>query len=108
MHWACNVKTFLHVISDRILGPAPPHDAACRAWAHAGCRSGRVRSALAVAGVVFSICALFAGCKPAAQPEHASPHSTLDKIRATGTIALGHRENSIPFSYFDNQQEVVG
>ena len=61
-----------------------------------------------MAGVVFSICALFAGCKPAAQPEHAGTRSTLDKIRATGTIALGHRENSIPFSYFDNRQAVVG
>lgn len=34
--------------------------------------------------------------------------TTLEKIRQTGTITLGHRENSIPFSYFDNQQKVVG
>lgn len=33
---------------------------------------------------------------------------TLDKIARTGTLTLGHRENSIPFSYFDNQQRVVG
>lgn len=34
--------------------------------------------------------------------------TTLEKVRQTGTITLGHRENSIPFSYFDNQQQVVG
>lgn len=33
---------------------------------------------------------------------------TLEKLRVTGTITLGHRENSIPFSYFDNRQHVVG
>ena len=34
--------------------------------------------------------------------------STLEKVRATSTLTLGHRENSIPFSYFDNQQQVTG
>ncbi|HXF86869.1 MAG TPA: amino acid ABC transporter substrate-binding protein [Xanthobacteraceae bacterium] len=33
---------------------------------------------------------------------------TLKKIKDTGTITLGHRESSIPFSYFDDQQKVVG
>jgi glutamate/aspartate transport system substrate-binding protein len=33
---------------------------------------------------------------------------TLEKIRETGTITLGHRESSIPFSYYDDQQRVVG
>lgn len=52
--------------------------------------------------------ALCAGCTPSTSREPAQPRSTLDKVRATGTITLGHRENSIPFSYFDNQQQVVG
>lgn len=34
--------------------------------------------------------------------------STLDKIKANGVIVVGHRESSVPFSYYDNQQKVVG
>ena len=33
---------------------------------------------------------------------------TLEKIRSTGTITIGHRESSIPFSYYDNNEKVVG
>lgn len=33
---------------------------------------------------------------------------TLKKVKETGTIVLGHRESSIPFSYYDNQQQVIG
>jgi glutamate/aspartate transport system substrate-binding protein len=33
---------------------------------------------------------------------------TLKKIKDTGTITLGHRDTSIPFSYYDDKQQVVG
>ena len=33
---------------------------------------------------------------------------SLDKIKASGTISLGHRESSIPFSFYDNEQKVIG
>ena len=33
---------------------------------------------------------------------------TLAKIRDTGTITIGHRESSIPFSYLDDKQQAVG
>jgi glutamate/aspartate transport system substrate-binding protein len=46
-------------------------------------------------------CALFAA--PALAQE-----GTLDKIKKTGTITVGHRDASIPFSYYDDQQQVVG
>ncbi len=36
------------------------------------------------------------------------PGGTLKKIKETGTISLGHRESSIPFSYYDDKQQVVG
>jgi len=36
------------------------------------------------------------------------PTGTLKKIKDTGTITLGHRESSIPFSYYDDQQQVIG
>ncbi|MCO7260886.1 glutamate/aspartate ABC transporter substrate-binding protein [Dickeya zeae] len=33
---------------------------------------------------------------------------TLKKIKDNGVITIGHRESSVPFSYYDNQQKVVG
>jgi glutamate/aspartate transport system substrate-binding protein len=33
---------------------------------------------------------------------------TLKKIKDSGVITLGHRESSIPFSYYDDKQQVVG
>lgn len=33
---------------------------------------------------------------------------TLKKINDSGVIVVGHRESSVPFSYYDNQQMVVG
>lgn len=35
-------------------------------------------------------------------------NSTLEKIAKNGVIVVGHRESSVPFSYYDNQQKVVG
>lgn len=43
-----------------------------------------------------------------AQPALAQESATLKKIKETGTISLGHRESSIPFSYYDDKQQVVG
>jgi len=36
------------------------------------------------------------------------PIGTLEKIRSTGIITMGHRESSIPFSYYDKNEKVVG
>ena len=36
------------------------------------------------------------------------PTGTLKKIKETGAITLGHRESSVPFSYYDDKQQVVG
>ena len=33
---------------------------------------------------------------------------TLKKIKDTGTITIGHRESSIPFSYLDDKQQPIG
>ena len=42
-------------------------------------------------------------------PVHAAELTgTLKKIKDTGTIVLGHRDSSIPFSYYDDKQQVVG
>jgi len=33
---------------------------------------------------------------------------TLKKIKESGSITIGHRDTSIPFSYYDDKQQVVG
>ena len=44
-----------------------------------------------------------------AAPAHAQAlEGTLKKIKDTGTITIGHRESSIPFSYLDDKQQPVG
>jgi glutamate/aspartate transport system substrate-binding protein len=43
-----------------------------------------------------------------AAPALAQDSPTLKKIKDTGTITIGHRDSSIPFSYYDDKQQVVG
>lgn len=44
---------------------------------------------------------------PVARAQQAAP-DTLQRIQARGYFALGHRESSVPFSYYDQHGEVVG
>ncbi|UCV12040.1 glutamate/aspartate ABC transporter substrate-binding protein [Dechloromonas denitrificans] len=44
----------------------------------------------------------------ASTPLLAQESATLKKIKETGSITLGHRESSIPFSYYDDKQQVIG
>ncbi|PWW08012.1 glutamate/aspartate ABC transporter substrate-binding protein [Mangrovibacter plantisponsor] len=37
-----------------------------------------------------------------------APQTTLDKIKSSGVVVVGHRESSVPFSYYNNEQKVVG
>jgi glutamate/aspartate transport system substrate-binding protein len=43
-----------------------------------------------------------------AAPAFAQELDTLKKIKASNTIVLGHRDVSVPFSYFDDKQQAVG
>ena len=43
-----------------------------------------------------------------AAPALAQDSPTLKKIKDSGTITIGHRDSSIPFSYYDDKQNVVG
>ena len=43
-----------------------------------------------------------------ALPALAQDAGTLKKIKDSGSITLGHRESSIPFSYYNDQQQVIG
>jgi glutamate/aspartate transport system substrate-binding protein len=55
--------------------------------------------------LVAALLACLAASAPAFAEE---PSGTLKKIKDTGVIALGHRESSIPFSYYDDKQQVIG
>jgi glutamate/aspartate transport system substrate-binding protein len=51
--------------------------------------------------VAFLVAALALALPAAAQ-------DTLGKIKSSGAITMGHRDASIPFSYYDDKQQVVG
>ncbi|MDD5247459.1 MAG: glutamate/aspartate ABC transporter substrate-binding protein [Rhodocyclaceae bacterium] len=53
--------------------------------------------------LMLALCIAAAAC--AAAPASAD---TLKKIKDSGAISLGHRESSIPFSYYDDKQQVIG
>jgi glutamate/aspartate transport system substrate-binding protein len=57
----------------------------------------------------LSLCAglLTAACIATTAPA-AELTGTLKKIKDSGVITLGHRDTSIPFSYYDDKQQVVG
>jgi len=55
---------------------------------------------LAFSGALAALCL--------ALPAFAQDGGTLKKIKDTGTITIGHRDASIPFSYYDDQQRPVG
>ena len=50
----------------------------------------------------------FAAMCLVAQPGVAQETGTLKKIKDSGSITIGHRESSVPFSYYDDKQKVVG
>jgi glutamate/aspartate transport system substrate-binding protein len=51
----------------------------------------------------------FVACSAFTTPAVAEePSGTLKKIKDSGIIVLAHRESSIPFSYYDDKQQVVG
>ena len=43
-----------------------------------------------------------------ATPVLAQDSPTLKKIKDSNTITIGHRDSSLPFSYYDDKQQVVG
>ncbi|MBS0370057.1 MAG: amino acid ABC transporter substrate-binding protein, partial [Proteobacteria bacterium] len=56
----------------------------------------------------FTLAALALTAGLTTLPAAAQESPTLKKIKDSGTISLGHRESSIPFSYYDDKQQVVG
>ena len=60
------------------------------------------RALVLLAGFTAAAVALLAGFEAAAQD------GTLKKIKDSGSITIGHRDASIPFSYYDDNQQPVG
>lgn len=56
----------------------------------------------------MALCLAMIGALAGARVHAQTPSPTLQKISAAGSITLGHRESSIPFSYYDDKQQVVG
>jgi glutamate/aspartate transport system substrate-binding protein len=54
------------------------------------------------------LAALFAAGAIAGAANAQQLTGTLQKIKESGTITLGHREASSPFSYYDDKQQVIG
>ena len=47
-------------------------------------------------------------CLAAAHANAEELTGTLKKVKETGTITIGYRDSSIPFSYLDDSQKPVG
>ncbi len=64
---------------------------------------------LAAAMLVMGLSAGLVHAEDAKPAEAAAPaeqqQTTLDKIAKNGVIVVGHRESSVPFSYYDNEQK---
>ena len=65
---------------------------------------------LATAMLVMGMSAGIAHAADEAKPADAAAaqQATLEKIAKNGVIVVGHRESSVPFSYYNNEQKVVG
>ena len=71
---------------------------------------GRLTARVRVgAALLLALAPMLALAQPRPAPEQSLPESeTLRRIVETGTISLGHRESSVPFSYYDGRKRVVG
>ena len=84
-----------------------------QAWPD-GCADGRGsvarwrRAAAAVAAVATLLWAVAVQAQPGAKPVWAPSSPTLKRIDDSGTVRLGHRENSPPFAFLDAQRKPIG
>lgn len=76
---------------------------------------GPARVAAAAGVVALALLAATAGAQEADTPERtaasrapATLSGTLAKVRASGSIALGYRQASVPFSYLNARNEPIG
>ena len=78
---------------------------------HARRETADTRSILGWPRIVFAVASTLVLAAPANPQEAANVGAlsgTLKKIKDTGTIALGYRESSLPFSYLNRRQQPIG
>ena len=78
---------------------------------HARRETADARSILGWPRIVFAAASILVLAAPANAQEAANVGAlsgTLKKIKDTGTIALGYRESSLPFSYLNRRQQPIG
>ncbi|SAK86741.1 extracellular solute-binding protein [Caballeronia hypogeia] len=77
-------------------------------------KTQRFRMALALAALMAAACVARAADDVQAPPPVTDPYApatltgTLAKVRDSGTIALGYRDASVPFSYLDARRQPIG
>jgi glutamate/aspartate transport system substrate-binding protein len=57
---------------------------------------------------LIKLIAVLIGVGVVTSAAQAQESGTLKKIKETGTITIGHRESSVPFSYLDDKQQPIG
>jgi glutamate/aspartate transport system substrate-binding protein len=78
---------------------------------HAWRETANAGSVLCWARIVFAATSILVLAVPANAQESANVGAlsgTLKKIKDTGTITLGYRESSLPFSYLNRRQQPIG
>lgn len=66
----------------------------------------KMQTKVRLTGVMLGVAMAIGTAADAAQAQSTS--ETLQKIETSGVISIGHRESSIPFSYYDNNHNVIG
>ena len=68
----------------------------------------RARGAAIAAAVLAPLVVVAASAQPAARPIWAPTSPTLERIYDSGTVRIGHRENSPPFAFLDAKGKPIG
>jgi glutamate/aspartate transport system substrate-binding protein len=63
---------------------------------------------LAIKNYLFAVAAFWLVSEGSVTWAAEDLNGTLKKIKDAGSISVGHRESSIPFSYYDDKNQVVG
>ncbi len=66
----------------------------------------KMQTKVRLTGAMLGVAMVIGTASGAAQAQSTS--ETLQKIETSGVISIGHRESSIPFSYYDNNHNVIG
>jgi glutamate/aspartate transport system substrate-binding protein len=78
---------------------------------HARKAAANARGLLGARGIVIAAAAIFivaASVNAQEAANVAALSGTLKKVKDTGTITLGYRESSLPFSYLNRRQQPIG